>query len=239
MNSGYDSIYAFRTGFEAAGGEIVNTYTTHVPPDSGDPTPLIAAIKESQPDVVFGCYCGEPAISFVRAYSESGLAKRIPLVGSGFMVDDEILPAMGSAALGINSTLSWARSLQTQENEAFSNAYLRSTGRSADAFAVLGHDTGRLIIEALSAARGDVSQDYELIDALERVTFDGPRGPLVMDRNTHSARTPLYLREVRRSGNTVGNAVITKLNATLEIENAVLVGHSEQKSGWLNPYMAA
>ena len=216
-DSGYDSVYAFRTGFESAGGEVVDTYTTHVPPDSGDPAPLIAAIKKAKPDVVFGCYCGEPAITFVRAYSKSGLAKRIPLVGSGFMVDDDILPAMGRAAQGIRTAFPWASSLQTPENEAFGVAYLESTGRPADSFAVLGYDTGRLIIEALNAVRGDEGQSQVLIDALERTAFDSPRGPLVMDRSTHNAGTPLYLREVRQRGNTVGNTVITKLNATLGI----------------------
>ena len=34
--SGYDTVYAFRHGFEGTGGEVVGSYITHMKPDSDD-----------------------------------------------------------------------------------------------------------------------------------------------------------------------------------------------------------
>src|SRR5262249_55244148 len=96
--SGYDSLYAFQPGLEEAGGEGVETCVTHVPPATHDTGRAIAAIRRAVPDFVFAAYSGQPAVDFVRAYADSGLARRVPLAGSSFLVDETLLPAMGAAA---------------------------------------------------------------------------------------------------------------------------------------------
>ena len=112
-------------------------------------------------------------------------------------------------------------------------AYQKLYGKAADIFAALGFDTAELLVEALQLAQGRVDPTNNLIRALERASFEGPRGPVVMSASTHASRSRLYLREARRIDGKPGNAVL-----------GVLTGPDsplsyEVKTGWLNSYLCA
>jgi branched-chain amino acid transport system substrate-binding protein len=73
-DAGYDAPYVFRLGFEGAGGTVVETSVTHIPPRSPDLALLAAAIRAADPDVVYAAYSGAEAREFARAYADAGLA---------------------------------------------------------------------------------------------------------------------------------------------------------------------
>jgi ABC-type branched-subunit amino acid transport system substrate-binding protein len=233
--SGYDSLYAFQRGLEEAGGEVVETCVTHIPPARHDIGRALAAIREARPDFAYAVYSGQPAVDFVRAYAASGLARRVPLAGSGFLTDETLLPAMGGAALGIRSCLSWGPDLPTPENRDFTAAFQRATGRQPDAFAVLGHETARLIGTALAAGAGDRGG---LGSALATATFQAPRGRIAMSPTTHVTLVPLYLRETRRRHDLVGNEVVAELAPPSEARSIAIL-RAWPKTGWLNAYASA
>ena len=74
---------------------------------------------------------------FVRAYAHAGLSARVPLLGSGFLVDESLLSQQGDAAVGIKTALPWARTLDLPANQAFTSAFQNFSGRPADPFAVM------------------------------------------------------------------------------------------------------
>lgn len=234
--SGYDSLHVFGQGFQSAGGTILDTHVTHRPDGGADLSAVMGAIAAARPDVVYAAYGGKLAQSFIRAYAAAGLSGRIPLVASPFMVDESLLASHGRAALEIRSGLSWSRQLQTAENRAFLAAYQARTGQTADAFAVLGHDAGRLIVQALDAVAGE-TRTVRLAEALGTASFAGPRGQVTAQPGARALETPLYLREVRRAGGMIGNAIVGRLAAppVLEIEAATARGGI--RSGWANPYL--
>ena len=234
----YDSLYAFRRGFESAGGEILRTHVTHTPDDTGDLVSLMTSIDKDAPDFVFAQYCGSAATDFVAAYAESGLARRIPLTGTGFLVDEGLLSAQGRAALGVTSCFTWARELGSRENQSFIRAYQRTTGREADVFSVLGFDTARLIVEAVKGVGGDVTQTNRLAEALGQVTFVGPRGSFAMDPHTHSSSSPLHVREVQRWNGAIGNVSIVELEPLSERSEQGRRMQDGPKTGWLNAYLS-
>jgi branched-chain amino acid transport system substrate-binding protein len=222
-DSGYDAPHAFRLGFEAAGGEIIHTHISHIPPSEDDNlTPLFAMIEETRPDFVYALYCGQPAADFVRAYAESGLTGQIPLAGSGFLVDEALLPAQGQTAHGIKSALPWALALDTPANRDFMTAYQTQTGRTADIFAMLGYDTARLIVEAVNAVEGDTGQTARFLETLDDARSTGH----------------LYLREVRQYGPTAHNAVIAELDPFPGFDERIEAERSSLKTGWLNTYLS-
>ena len=233
-DSGYDSLYAFQLGFESVGGTITSTKVTHLPTDTGELHTLMAAIQQAQPDLVFAAYSGAQASDFVRAYAHSGLSTRVPLLGSGFLVDESLLSQQGDAALGIKTALPWAHTLDLPTNQAFTSAFQNFSGRPADPFAVLGYDTARLISTAASSA-GDTKQ---LRQALAGTAFDSPRGIVQMDKTVLEISTPLYLREVRAGASGLSNTVIDKLPA-IPANNAALAAlRATERTGWSNTYLA-
>jgi branched-chain amino acid transport system substrate-binding protein len=212
--AGKDTISAFRNSFEAAGGQIVKVQLTPFP-NMGDPAPFLTEIKAAAPDFVYAFYSGAAAVTFVKAYADFGLIGSLPLTGSGFMVEQDVLPTHGEAALGVKSSLHWALTLDSPENKAFVEAFdkreIQGGNKGANVFAVQGYDTARVIVEALNAVQGDMSKSEALIDAFGKASFASPRGQLKMDATTHNVINPIYVREVRKTGDTIANVVIATL----------------------------
>jgi len=238
-DSGYDTLYAFRFGFEQAGGSIVKTMVTGAPAlPACTISSVLKEIERIGPEFVYGIYCGESAVNFVKAYAESPIAGKIPLAGAGFMVDESILPAQGEAALGIKSCLSWSRNLRTKENRAFNAAYRQQTRRPADPFAVLGYDTARFILTALKAAGGHTDKTDTIAKVPGTMAPASPRGILRIQNDTQSAVSPLYIREIRRKGSQLQNEVISELETPPGLYTNLSAHLADHPSGWLDPYMA-
>ncbi len=206
--AGHDNVSAFSHSFEAAGGEILSAQLTPFP-NMGDAAPFMAELANSGADLVYTFYSGGAAVTFVQAYADFGL--EIPLVCAGFMVEPDVLPAQGQTALGIRSTLHWALPLENEENEALKASFSETAGRTADVFAVQGHDTARVIVEMLNRVEGDTGDVNKMIEALDGISFDSPRGPFALDANSQAPRHHMYLREVQEVGGVIQNSVIADL----------------------------
>jgi branched-chain amino acid transport system substrate-binding protein len=232
-DSGYDSLYAFQLGFESAGGTVTTTKVTHRPTETGELQTLMAEIQQAQPDLVFAAYSGAQASDFVRAYAQAGLSARVPLLGSGFVVDESLLSQQGDAALGIKSALPWAHTLDLPANQAFISAFQNFSGRAADPFAVLGYDTARMIAQCTC----DILSPEQLRQALASIAFDSPRGAVQMDKIQLELSTPLYLREVRAGATGLSNTVIDKLPTISMFDHQIAALRSSTKTGWSNAYL--
>lgn len=208
--AGKDTIASFSNSFEAAGGAIMGTQLTPFP-NMGDPAPFITELANAAPELIYCFYSGGSAVTFMKAYGEFGLAGKIPVMCSGFMVEEDVLPAQGDAALGVRSGLHWALLLDNPENKKFTTAYKERTGKDANVFAVQGYDTGRVIVEMLNAVQGDTGNVDKMIEALGGVSFASPRGSFALDAATQAPRHHIYLREVQSIDGVLHNVVIEDL----------------------------
>lgn len=211
--AGENNITGFTHSFEEAGGEVVMVQRTPFP-NMGDPAPFMTELADSGADLIYSFYSGGAAVTFVQAYGEFGV--ELPLLSAGFMVEEDVLPAQGDAALGVRSTLHWALLLDNPENQAFTSAYLERTGTEANVFAMQGYDTARVIVEMMEAVDGDTSDVEAMIDALPGISFDSPRGPYSLDANSQAPRHNEYLREVQEVGGELHNVVIENLGITVD-----------------------
>jgi branched-chain amino acid transport system substrate-binding protein len=234
--SGYDALYAAEAGIEAAQGQVAARHVNHGP---GGPKPVkdaIDAIKRTQPDFVFAAYSGAEAVAFVQAYAAAGLQGEIPLVGSGFLVEESLLPEMGSAALGIHSALSWAPTLATPSNQSFAAAYTELTGSAPNVFAAVGYDTARWLSEALAAAGDGAQHPAAVREALRATRFVGPRGAWAINPATQQAQTPLYLRQTQVAAAGTVNQVMGELPAADEQDPRLEALRQAPRTGWLYAY---
>lgn len=213
--AGENNVTGFSNSYEAAGGEVVMVQRTPFP-NMGDPAPFMAELADSGADLVYTFYSGGAAVTFVQAYSDFGLAGQIPLLCAGFMVEEDVLPAQGDAAMGVFSTLHWSFVLDNPENNAFKAAFEERTGRPADVFAVQGYDTARVIAEMLNAVEGDTSDTDAMIEALPGISFASPRGPFALDANSQAPRHNMYLREVQEVDGELHNAVMQDMGEIVD-----------------------
>ncbi len=208
--AGEETITSFSDSFLKAGGEIVAIQRTPFP-NMGDPAPFMAQIADAAPDLVYTFYSGGSAVTFVKAYSDFGLKGQLPLLTSGFMVEEDVLPAQGDAALGIRSGMHWSYMLDNPANSRFKEAYKARTDSDANVFAVQGYDTARLIVEMLNEVQGDTSNPDKLVETIPGIRFDSPRGPFALDETSHNPAQHIYLREVREVAGELRNAILDDL----------------------------
>ncbi|MBC8162708.1 MAG: ABC transporter substrate-binding protein, partial [Roseiflexaceae bacterium] len=230
--AGYDALYAFRHGFTQAGGTVLATLVANSPAELGAQLVLAGA---SNPDLVYAAFSGSEALAFTQAYAAAPLA-RVPLIGAGFLVDEQLLPRHGALALGIASVMPWSRALDLAENRSFVTNFAAATGREADESAALGYDTGRLLV-ALAEAGGDLGDFAQLHATLEQATLVGPRGRLSFEPAFDEITSPLYLREVRRTAAGYQNTVIAQLGTSAAQHQHHAALRRELRSGWLYPYL--
>jgi branched-chain amino acid transport system substrate-binding protein len=208
--AGHNMVDAFAHSFQSAGGMILGKQFTPFP-SMGDPAPFITEIRKSRPPMVFCFYSGSAAVAFVKAYNEFGLTKEIPLVCSGFTVEEDVLPAQGSAAVGARSGLHWALLLDNPTNRQFTTSYKNRTNTDANVFAVQGYDTGKIIAHMLNEVQGDTSNTGRMLDSLHNVSFSSPRGSFRLDPKSQNPTQHIYVREVKEIGEKLHNVVIEDL----------------------------
>ena len=236
--SGYDALPAFRRGFEAAGGRVVEMGISHVPPDGHHLAPLMEAIRRSRADCVIAFHTGGFAVDFLRAYERAGLSGRMPLLGSTFLGEPAGLRALGKAALGMRSCVAWAPSLANAANREFTHAFREQTGRDPDSFAALGCDTAQWVVAAAAAA-GGVRRPEAFRAALGSARIAGPRGILTPAAGTRQGCPPLYLSEVRQQGGRLYNAVVAELDGVSPRDRRVAALSAGPRSGWTHAYLNA
>jgi branched-chain amino acid transport system substrate-binding protein len=218
-------------GYEAAGGKVLASYVTHKPAADIGLSALMASIKQNKPDVVFASYYGQAAVDLINAYARAGLSRSVPLVGTAFLVDQAVIKSVGSAAAGVRTAMSWAATLDTAENQAFVGAYQRKTGKSPDAFALLGYETAHLVLAAVDRQAGSA------IDALATASFSGPRGAIGMNALTHTTTGSHYLQQAKQQGINVRNVVLSELPTVAAHDAEVAALRASLKTGWLSSYL--
>jgi len=213
--AGQNTIDSFTNSFTAAGGEVIGIQKTPFP-NMGDPAPYITEIADAAPELLYSFYSGGAAVTFVKAYGEFGLAGQIPLMSSGFMVEEDVLPAQGEAALGVRSGLHWALLLDNPENKKFTEAYKTRTGKDANVFAMQGYDTAHVIAEMMKVVQGDTTNVDKMIESLGGISFASPRGSFSLDANSQAPRHHIYLRDVQNVGGALHNVVIKDLGEIVD-----------------------
>ncbi len=189
---GKEDLAGFEQAFTDAGGEIVEQIL--VPFPSTEFQTYLAQIASIAPDAVYTFFAGGGGVGFVRDYAAAGLNDSIPLYGSGFLTDGN-LGALGEAADGVQTTMHYAETLDTPQNQAFVEAYQEAYGEAPDTYAVQGYDAGKLLAQAYASIDGEPDREA-LIAALEAVELDSPRGPVSFSASHHPIQN-VYLREVR------------------------------------------
>ena len=226
--SGYDAQYAFNAGFESAQGKIIHTTITNLPSEMSATYRITDEIEKYQPDLVFASYSGQEAVEFVRIFKSSAKNHQIPLLGSAFTVDENILPHHEAAAEGIFSCMSWNPASSTPEFQNFASAYREITGKTPDSFAIMGYETAALIEHAYTRSSGHDTSLH--IDGCT-----GPRGRFTRNKDTHMPEYPLYINKTSYCNNKLKNIPVRQINPVSPVKPI----YADLKTGWLNPYLCA
>ena len=209
--AGTDALTGFKRFYKGElAGEI---YTTL---GQTDYAAEIAQIRASGADSVFFFLPGGMGISFMRQYAQSGVD--LPIISAGFSFDQDVLPAMGDAALGTINTAQWSPDLDNAANTAFVASFQAEYGRLPSLYASQGFDTAQLILSAM--AKADVSDRDAFRTALRAADFASVRGDFRFGPNQHPIQS-VYVREVIMKDGVLTNHVVgTAFEAHQDVHGA-------------------
>jgi branched-chain amino acid transport system substrate-binding protein len=196
---GKDSLNAFKRGFEANGGKVIDEIPMGGAGAVPDLTPFFQRAKSKKPDVFFVFVpAGDHAAAVVKTYGALGMRQDgIKLIGPGDITQDTKLQGMGDAAVGLITMHHYHADLDNPENKRFVAAWKKDYGADSvpDFMAVGGYDGMAAIVHAVKATQGNVDTDKALA-ALKGWKFSSPRGPIMIDPDTRDIVMNEYLSEV-------------------------------------------
>jgi branched-chain amino acid transport system substrate-binding protein len=198
---------AFAKAFEAGGGKVLKHLTLPFP--NVEFQALLTEIASLKPEAVYVFFAGGGAAKFVKDYEAAGLKNSIPLYSSGFLTDGT-LAAMGSSGEGLLTTLHYADDLNNARDKAFRSAYAVTYKVQPDVYAVQGYDAAQLLKAGLEAVKNGKLEQRTMIQAMETVTVDSPRGAFTLSK-AHNPVQDIYLRKAKGQENKVIGVAAAKL----------------------------
>jgi branched-chain amino acid transport system substrate-binding protein len=196
--AGTDSLNGFKRYYK---GELVGEVYTKL--GQTDYAAEIAQIRASGADSVFFFLPGGMGIAFVKQYAQSGVG--IPLMGPGFSFSQDVLGAIGDAAVGAKNSASWSKDLDNAANKTFVEAFQKEYNRLPSVYAAQAYDTANLIVSA--SKKASVKDPDAFRAALKEAQFDSVRGKFKFNTNNHPIQD-IYVREVVKEGDVLTNKII-------------------------------
>jgi branched-chain amino acid transport system substrate-binding protein len=189
--AGKDAAAGFKHKFT---GEIVDEM--YVPLGQLDYSAELSRIAAASPDAIFAFIPGGMGVNFVKQFRQSGLADKITFL-SAFTVDESTLPAQQDAALGMLAGSDWAPNLDTPQNKAFVEEYVKEYNAIPATYAFQAYDTAMLIDSAVRAVKGNLADKDALRAALKKADFKSLRGAFKFNNN-HYPIQDFYLTKVAK-----------------------------------------
>ena len=209
---GHDAEGQFKKTFTAAGGEIVGE--VRAPVKNPDFAPFLQKIKDTKPDAVFIFLPpGAETIAFMKGFTERGLtAAGIRLIATGDLPDEDILEAIGDAALGLITSFHYSEAHKSPENKAYTEAYYKAYPKDRPNFMSMGgYDGMHLIAEVLKKTGGNADAE-KFIEAAKGMKWTSPRGPISIDPATRDIVQTIYIRKVERIAGKRQNVEFDQVN---------------------------
>ncbi len=196
--AGKDSLTGFKRFYK---GELAGEVYTQL--GQTDYAAEIAQIRASGADAVFFFLPGGMGIAFTKQWAQSGVD--LPLMGPAFSFSQDVLPAIGDAALGVKNSASWSHDLDNAANKAFVAAFQAEYSRLPSVYAAQAYDTANLILSAMGKA--GISDKDAFKAALKEADFASVRGSFKFNTNQHPIQN-IYVREVVKEGDVLTNKII-------------------------------
>jgi branched-chain amino acid transport system substrate-binding protein len=207
---GLDAERAFKERFTRAGGRVALELRT--PLRNPDYAPFLQRVRDAAPDALFIFVPSGEGAALTKQFAERGLPQAgVRLIGTGDVLDDDILNDMGDAVLGAVTSHHYSAAHDSAENRAYVEAFRAVAPTMRPNFmSVGGRDGIHLIGEMLARTNG--SEDGErLVAAAKGLSWMSPRGPMTIDANTRDVVQDMYIRRAERRDGQIWNIEFDKV----------------------------
>jgi branched-chain amino acid transport system substrate-binding protein len=193
---GIESEATFKAAALKGGAEILESL--RVPLQNPDFAPFLQRARDLNPDTLFVYFPGNQAGIFAKQFLERGMDKSgIRLIGPGDLTDDDELPGMTDAMLGIVTAHHYSAAHPSALNKSFVADFENAYHKRPNFIAVGGYDGMHVIYEALKKTGGSTDGEA-LLAAIKGFSWESPGGPSSIDPQTRDIVHNEYIRKVER-----------------------------------------
>ncbi len=232
FDAGYDGLYAFRLGFEEAGGTIVATEVLDVPGRERLPGEVLDALVAVSPDAIYASCHNHQGALLLRAFAERASLASCELLASAQLAS--VANLAHAPALRMHTVTTYDPALALPANAAFVAEFRARHGALPDGTAVAGWEAGRLIAAAASAT----PTPSALREAILATFLDSPRGRIAFAGASGVANSPHYLVRCSADESGMRREVLGTLGVIGEDDERVKAWQRAPRSGWTNPYLS-
>lgn len=230
LDGGYRSSWVFHETVQRYGGEIKSHFVSHYKDAEFTVAPLVEMIRNSGAELILASFSSYLDGLLMKGLREAGEeALRLPFYCAPFMADEQILPAIPFPGGEFHTVVPWSLTLPNEANRLFTKTVKQEKNKNANLFHLLGW-------EAAAAAQRIIENG---ISGLDDWSFNGPRGEVHFDKETHSAFAPLYSGHIGKGSQGECSLVIEQQeNVSAELHRAVHFARPEgQYSRWKNNFL--
>ncbi len=207
---GLDAVAAFTESFTAGGGTIVGA--EKFPVANLDFSAFIKAAKDANPDAIYIWTPGgtQPA-AIGKALAEQGVdTSKIKILGQDELTGISAIRSMGDLAIGIITAAIYDYAHDSALNKQFVKDFNAEYKRDPDIYAIGGYDGAQLIYNALTKTGGKADGE-SLIAAAKGMSWESPRGPVMIDPETRDIIETVYIRRVTKVDGKLINVEFDKI----------------------------
>jgi branched-chain amino acid transport system substrate-binding protein len=211
-SGGTEVLAGFLDGYKAAGGSdpIANIMTPFGSTQNFQP--YLAEIP-AEAKFVYAFYAGGEAITFVKNWDEFGYKDKFPLIGAQNLTDQDVLPAIGDAAVDVMTVGLYSPALENDANAEFVKQWQDKYDALPSIIAVQTWDAMQLIDKAAGSIDGDINPKGLAEAFPEAGTIVSPRGDFELDPDSHNPSQAWYVRRLDKDGSEYVNTVIATVAA--------------------------
>jgi branched-chain amino acid transport system substrate-binding protein len=207
---GLESEAVFKDRVATSSAEIIGSL--RMPLANPDFAPFLQRARDLGPDTMF-VFPANQAATFAKQFLERGMDKSgIRLVGTGDLTDDDELPRMTDAVLGIITTHHYSALHDSPLNKTYVQDFLAAYGKRPNYHSVAGYDGMHLIYAALKKTNG-IAEVEALVAAMKGMRWESPRGPISIDPETRDIVQNEYIRRVEKVGGELYNVEFATVEA--------------------------
>ncbi|MHA6631671.1 ABC transporter substrate-binding protein [Pseudonocardia sichuanensis] len=211
-SGGTEVLAGFLDGYKASGGsdpiaQIMTPFGT-----TQNFQPYLAEVP-AEAKFVYVFYAGGEAITFAKNWTDFGYKDRFPLIGAQNITDEDVLPAIGDAALDLLTVGLYSPALDKEANTEFVKLWQEKYDGLPSIIAVQTWDAMQFIDQAAAGIDGDVTPAALAKAFPDAGTIVSPRGDFELDPKSHNPAQDWYVRRLEKDGNGYVNTVIETVPA--------------------------
>ncbi len=208
---GLEAEAAFKDRISKGGVQILESM--RVPLANPDFAPFLQRARDLGPDTIFAYFPGNQSGIFAKQFVERGMDKSgIRLIGPGDLTDDDELPGMSDAMLGIITALHYSALHDSALNKAYVKDFEAAYGKRPNFVSLGGYDGMHVIYEALKKTGGKTDGDA-MLAAMKGMKWESPRGPMSIDPETRDVVHNEYIRKVEKVNGQLYNVELSTIEA--------------------------